>query len=168
MGMIGTMLQVSESEIESYKQDPALFEKRIYAEDFFDDPDVLDLDKLWEGMFFLLTGKALSGIDDVKPPLLWFLISDRSIDEEQDLGYGPASYINAEEVKQLYGELNKISDQEFKKRFQPSKMMELGIYPQIWDQGPEILEELFDCFNRVMDFYEKASGRNYAVITFIS
>jgi hypothetical protein len=168
MGMIGTMLQVSKSELESYISNPALFENRIYAENFFDDPNVLDLDKLWEGMFYMLTGQALSGIDLVKEPLVWFLLSDKSIDEKQDLGYGPASYIEAEEVKKLYKELDKISDEEFRKRFKPKEMMALGIYPQIWTDGAFILEELFDCFNEIVLFYEKAARKEYAVVTFIS
>lgn len=167
MGMIGIALQVSKEQLSSYLENPSLFEKRIYAEDFFGDPDMLDLDKLWEGLFYMLSGKALSNIDEAGQPISWFLISDRSIDEEQDLGYGPASYIEPEEVKQLFQELNKLSDQEFKKRFNPKEMMKLGIYPQIWDQGNEVLDELFDCFNQVLDFYEKAVKREYAVITFI-
>ncbi len=166
--MIGTILRVSKADLELYRKDSSVFEKRIYHEDFFADPDVLDLDKLWEGMFYMLTGQALSGLDNAKEPLVWFLLNDKSIDETQDLGYGPASYIDPEEVKQLYRELDKISDEAFKKRFKPKEMMELGIYPQIWDEGKEILDELFDCFNQVVNFYERAAKKDYAVITFIS
>lgn len=168
MSMIGNLLQVSQAELEDYLNDSSLLEKRIYSETSSDDPNHLDIEKSWEGIFYLLTGQSVEGIEDAKPPLVWILLGDKMIDETQDLGYGPASYIDADQVKEVHNALQKISEEEFKAGFDPEKMTELGVYPEIWDEGEEAYDYLVEYFKQVKVFYEKAVKDNHAMINFIN
>ena len=87
MSMIGNFLRVTKTQLEDYLKDSTLLETRIYDEESDDeDPNLVDIDKSWEGILFLLTGQNLETIDH---PLAKVLFSGQIIDEDQDLGYGP-------------------------------------------------------------------------------
>ena len=64
MGMIGNFLRVSSAELEEYLKDSSLLENRIYDEECEDeDPNMIDIDKSWDGIIFLLTGQSFENSD---------------------------------------------------------------------------------------------------------
>jgi hypothetical protein len=165
MSMIGNLLRVSGSELESYLKDSSLLENRIYDDESEEeDANLVDIDKSWEGILFLLTGQSLASLDH---PLGKVLFSDQEIDNDQDLGYGPALYLTAEQVKEVDAELSKISDDELSARFNPTQMNELGIYPEIWEEEG-IFDYLLKYFKEVRNTYSTAAKNNEAIITFIN
>lgn len=168
MGMVANMLRVSGEELEEYINNSSLLEDRIYSDDAPEDPKLLDIDKSWEGIFYMLTGKGIADIENMDSPLAGILFSEKVIDEDQDMGYGPANYIDAAEVKMLHKALQDISAEEFRKRYQPEVMNDRGIYPTGWAAGEEDAAYLVDHFVRMKDFYEKAANENNCVINFIS
>ena len=97
-------------------------------------------------MCFMLTGKALMEAINIKPPILWIYFSDKVIAEELNFGYGPANYIDSDQVKQLNAELKKITSEDFKSRYNPGKMELLNIYPNKWENTGEE-EHLTEFFN---------------------
>src|SRR5690606_10750890 len=99
----------------------------IYS-DTSDDDSLVDLDKSWHGLLYVLTGV---NVWEEAHPLSQLLFSGQLIDEEQDLGYGPAHYLLPDEVKYLNEMLKTISVEDLKARFDPAKMNELEIYPLI-------------------------------------
>lgn len=78
-----------------------------------DEPDdaLIDIDKTWDGIIFLLTGH---GIASAASPLVRVLFSGQLIDEEQDLGYGPTHYLTPEEVVELSNEISTITPKNSK------------------------------------------------------
>jgi hypothetical protein len=165
MSMIGNLLRVSGSELEAYLKDSSLLENRIYNNESEEaDANLIDIDKSWEGILFLLTGQSLATLNH---PLGKVLFSDQEIDNDQDLGYGPALYLTAEQVKEVDAELSKISDDELRARYNPTKMIELGIYPEIWEEEG-ILDYLFEYFKDVRNTYATAAKNDEAVITFVN
>ena len=59
MGMIMNLLRVSKQEFDNFVAKPSLFEE--WAETFYEDDDenderLLDIDKAWGGILYLLTG----------------------------------------------------------------------------------------------------------------
>ncbi|KAA5543416.1 DUF1877 family protein [Adhaeribacter rhizoryzae] len=161
--MIGNLLRVTSSELEEYLQDSSLLENRVY-DDEAEDPNLVDIDKSWEGILFLLTGQNL---ENSSHPLAKVLFSGQFIDEDQDLGYGPAQYLTPEQVKEVNAEISKITISELSKNYNPNRMSELEIYPNIWDEEDN-LEYLTDYFKTVQEVYSEAAGRNEAVITFLN
>jgi hypothetical protein len=167
MGMVGNYLRVSKEEFEEYMQESSKLEDRVYSEDNLEDKNLMDVDKAWEGIFFLLTGASLSNIEDAKEPLS-LILNATELDPEQDMGYGPALYNTVEQVKAISAEMNKISEEDLKKKFHPEKMMELQIYPNVWDRGEEELEYLIDYYDILKEFYNTAAKEQQAVVFFIS
>jgi hypothetical protein len=167
MGMIGNYLRVTKDELENYLADSTLLENRVYDDETLNDKNLIDIDKSWEGLFFLLTGKALAKAEDASIPLLWILTPPQEIDPDQDMGYGPATYTTIEQTKEVNNALNKVSVDELKDKYNGKLMMEMGIYPEVWDDD-ESLEYLIENFNTMRDFYNKAVADNQAVIIFIN
>ena len=167
MGMIGNYLRVTKDELENYLADSSLLEDRVYDDENHNDKNLIDVDKSWEGLFFLVTGKSLATAEEALAPLLWILTPQQEIDPDQDMGYGPATYTTIEQTKEVNNALNKITVDELRKKYNGKLMMEMGIYPEVWDDN-ESLEYLIENFNTLKDFYDKASALNQAVIIFIN
>lgn len=163
MGMIANFLRVSESELNDYLKDSSLLEGNIYSDE--ENSNLTDIDKSWGGILFLLTGQ---GLEELVHPLSRILFSGELIDEDQDLGYGPAHYLTVLEVKEIYNEISKITLEELRGRYDAEKMEQLGIYPNIWDDNEESVDYLLDSYNDVLEVYSEAVKNNQAIITFIN
>ncbi len=165
--MIGNYLRVSKDELEKYLNDSNELENRIYDDENHNDKSLIGVDKSWEALFFLLTGKSIANAAEASPPLAWVLTPLQEIDPDQDLGYGPATYATIEETKKISTAMNEISTEDFKKRYDGKRMMELGIYPEAWDED-ESLDYLVENFISLKDFYYNAATNNQAAIVFIN
>ncbi|MBC7451002.1 MAG: YfbM family protein [Cytophagales bacterium] len=166
MGMIGHYLRVSKEELGIYLEDSSILEDRLFGEHEETDVNLLDIEKAWEGLFYLLTGKSLNNCEEAKPPLCWILNAANEIDVDQDLGYGPASYTTIEQTKEICDAMNSISVEELQQRYDGVVMMGLGIYPEIWDEA-EAVDYLIENFLLLKLFYNKASDDQQAMISFI-
>ena len=165
MSMIGNLLRVSEAELEEYLKDSSLLEDRVYDDESeTEDESLDDIDKTWEGIIFLLTGQKL---ENANHPLVNVLFSGQLIDEEQDLGYGPAHYLTPEQVKELNNQISKITVADLKQKFNPSKMTELEVYPTIWEED-DAFEYVADGFSALQNIYAEAVKNDEAIITFLN
>ena len=157
-------LRVSKDELKEYIENSELLEERVFSEDIDEDDNLLDLQKSWDGIAFLLTGK---GATEASGEISNIMFSDKLIDEEQDMGYGPACYVDSDEVKNLNNIISKISIEELKEKFDPNKMNQLELYPGDWDREEE-LEYLIENFKELQAFYQKATNENQAIIMMLS
>jgi len=96
-----------------------------------DEGEILDLDKSWHGIHYLLTGTAWEG----ESPLNFLVTGGREVGDEE-VGQGPARTYTAAETREVAGALAALSDAELRARFAPGDMMRLEIYPEIWDRDP--------------------------------
>jgi len=165
--MIGNLLRVTKTELEDYLKDSSLLEARVYDDKSeIEDQALVDIDKSWDGIIFLLTGHNIA--TGGHHPLVKVLFSGQFIDEEQDLGYGPAHYLTHEQVMDLNNQISKITLAELKQKFDPEKMTELDIYPTIWNEGDEAFDYVADGFLILQGVYAKASKNGEAIITFLN
>lgn len=165
MSMVGNLLRVSENELEAYIKDSKALENRIYNEEDSKDPNLVDIEKAWAGILYLLTNQ---NIDELDHPLASVFFSGQLIDEDQDLGYGPANYLSPKQVSDLNSQISKISTEDLKKNFDSKKMTELEIYPTIWDEGEDAFEYLSEYFKVLQRVYSEATKNDEAIITFIN
>ena len=84
----------------------------------------------------------------------------------EDLGYGPARYVPADEVKEIYKELEQITEEELRKRFDPGKFKEFKIYPFGGYFKEDDLEYLVQHFKRLKDFYKRTVDKGEAMLKF--
>jgi hypothetical protein len=162
--MIGHLLRVTNDELNAYLKNSSLLEERVYNDNGAEDPKLVDIDKSWEGILFLLTGQSLESFDH---PLGKALFSGQDIDAEQDLGYGPAQYLTPEQVKEVNAALSPITEEELAKKYDAKRMTELELYPSVWEEEG-ILDYLLEYFKDVQATYATAAANNEAVITFVS
>ena len=167
MGMTCTLLRVTKNELDEYLNDSSLLEDRIYDDESEDgDENLIDIDKSWDGIIFLLTGQNSAKADH---PLLQVLFSGQIIDDEQDLGYGPAHYLTPEQVVDLNNQISQITVEELRQKYDPKRMTELEVYPTIWeDEDEESFEYLSDNFLEVQQLYSDATKNGEAIITILS
>lgn len=164
MSMIGNLLRVSETELEDYLKDSSLLEDQIY-EDEKENENLVDIDKSWDGIIFLLTGQSLMTADH---NLIRVLFSGQLIDEEQDLGYGPAHYLTPEQVLELNNEISTLTVSDLKQRYNPDKMTELEVYPTIWNEGDDAFDYILEGFLTLQNVFSEASKKGEVIITFLS
>ena len=164
MGMITTFLRTSDIELEEYKRDSSLLENRVHQDTTEDDPHLIDIEKAWDGIIFLLTGQNFQEASD---ELLRVVFSGQILDEEQDLGYGPAFYLYPFEVKYYNEKISSITTEELKTKFLPNKMTAIGVYPDIW-QDEDAFEYLVENFKALQSFYKAAAENHQAIISFLN
>jgi hypothetical protein len=165
MSMTGNLLQVTPAKLEEILIDSSVLEDIFYTEE---SDHLIDIDKAWEGIFFLLTGCSIAQLHDAKPPFSQALFSLQLVDEDQDMGYGPAHFLTDEQVKEVSLALTSISIAHLKSRYNESVMMEKEIYPEIWNEGPQAFNFLYENFEKMKGFYKVASEKGNAVITFLN
>jgi len=170
MSIICNLLRVSNTELQSYLADSELLQKRAYPDevDAPDDPNHIDLEKAWDGIYFCLTGFCAAKSDEATSPQGWVIVGPGIIDKDQDLGYGYAMYADSDQVKQMAAYLANISDAEMSAGFDAEKMNAADLYPEIWDEGAEALYYLLHFFHPMKDFYLKAAANHEAVITYFN
>ena len=167
MSMMGIFIPLSAQELEKYVKDSTLFDLMLDdALDEEENPDWLDIEKSWDGLSFLLTGVGPDEIAKAAPPLSWMIFGAHVLDPDQDLGYGPASYLTPQEVKELAAALSGISIPQLKANYDSAKMNELELYPNNWDD--EGIDFLLPHFEQLKKFYAKAAANNQAVVTYLS
>lgn len=164
MSMIFNLLQVTPAELEAFKEDSAKLEDRIYAEGG-DDENFTDIDKAWDGIIFLLTGKNFMQSDG---PVMKAFFSDQLVDEAQDLGYGPAHYVTPQQVEEINVLFQATKEENLRVAFDPQKMMEAEVYPHIWDKDEELFDYILEYFDVLKERYAQAAAAGDAMITFMN
>jgi hypothetical protein len=165
MSMIGNLLQITPSKLEEILIDSSVLEDIFYTDE---SDNLIDIEKAWEGIFYLLTGFGTDEMHEAKPPFSWVLFSLQLVDEDQDMGYGPAHFLTEEQVKEVSLALTSINIAHLKSRFNSKVMMEKGIYPEIWGEGEAAFDYLYENFEKLKNFYKSASSKGNAVITFLN
>lgn len=162
MGMTCSLLRVSAKELEAYVKDSKLLSDRINKHT--DDACLYDIDKAWDGIIYLLTGKTSS---DTASPLVRIIFSRQLVDKNQNLGSGPAHYLMPEEVVGLHNQISPIHPDDLRPKFHPALMKEEGVYPNAWDHE-DALDYLIEYFETIQEVFALAAKRNEAIITFIT
>lgn len=125
-----------------------------------------DLDKAWHGIHYMLTGTAWEG----EEPLNFLVGGGREVGDI-DIGYGPARAFTSKQVQSLNAALLPIDESFLKSRFRPSEMMNLEIYPAIWDRDPAEDDSFGYCaeyFDSLKSFVAHAAERNMGLIVYLT
>ena len=125
-----------------------------------------DLDKAWHGIHFLLVGSAWRG----SAPLGYLLTGGTDVGDI-DVGYGPARVLRPEQVSEFSGALSRITVEDFRSRFDPKRMMDADIYPNIWDRDPaddDTLGYLVEYFEMLKGDMHRFAEHGLGVVVYIS
>ena len=124
MGMVWVARLADDAEAATIFEDQSLAYEFINPEDeaAYDKDAVLDLDKEWHALHFLLTGSA----DPLDSPLSLILSSSEPIGD--DNGYGPTYYIAPDRFRAFDEALSSLDDEALRSRYDPDAMVAHHVY----------------------------------------
>jgi len=122
------------------------------------DEDGLRLEKSWHSLHYLLTGSA----HEADSPLGNSILGGKEIGP--DLGYGPARFLDAGEVREVATALKKVSKQDLTRRFDLDAMMAAKVYA-CHDESE--LEAAQHFFQHIVKYYAEAAERGDAMLLYI-
>jgi hypothetical protein len=162
--MIGNFVAITGNQLATLRADPDSVAEFLYPGDGDDEvPNHLDIDKTWHAIHFLLNGKTWEGAEP------WFLVILGGTPIGEDVGYGPARYLEPEQVREVADALSTVDAAELARRFDPKAMEEADIYPSIWEQDQaEGLEYIQQYYPLLVKFYADAASRGDAAILFVN
>jgi hypothetical protein len=124
----------------------------------------LNLDKAWHGLHFLLTGTADGGAE----PACYLVEGGEHLGDDDDV---QARLLRPDQVRALAEYLATLATDEVARRFDPERMMELEIYPGIWDRPEETdwpRAFLFNAFSDLREFVGDVARDGDAIVVCIS
>ena len=114
---------------------------------------LLDLDKMWDALHFLLTGASAS--EPIKDNCYSeAVLGIYPIEEVEEY----VAYTEKSRIKDIVFALDNFDIEKAMESFSMEKCKKANIYPNIWDyeeESEEIEEELMDYFQNMKDFYKK-------------
>ena len=161
MGMIAKFVVLQDTKLNELKANPMTVAKFFSEQVRANSADaVLDIDKSWQGIHFLLTGEPFGG----KEPNSLAILGGVEIGE--DLGYGPARYLDSAKVRLAAAALADISTADLRKRYIPADLEAAAIYPTgIWKKEAEgAFEYLVPWYKSLQAFYGQAAKRGDAML----
>ncbi|MBC8032955.1 MAG: YfbM family protein [Chitinophagaceae bacterium] len=161
--MTGKFLAIPPSELDIYIQDSKLLASRLKEMERIS--SILDIDKTWDAISYLASKVSVE--DDTGSPLSWLVFGDRAIDESQDLGYGPARYLDKFQVKTVHDKLKMVGKEDLEKFYDPLQMNALNIYPGFWDDEPGSFEYIGSNYERLKTFYSDTAEKEETIVMFI-
>ena len=109
----------------------------------------LDLEKSWHALHFLFTGKADGGLQ----PMAFMMTGGEDVGEDS-WGDPVARLFSPAQVRNIEAFLAALTPDSLSKRYDPSRMTELEIYPGGWE--PDEFEHLRESFEDVRQFVRAA------------
>lgn len=128
---------------------------------FEDDRESFEVDKAWQAVTATLTGSVWD-----TDSLLGQAVCG-GIEFGEDGGYGPARYLTPNDVAAISGALDQLSAAEFRARINLDALVQLAVYPQVWDRAEESdlnLEYVADAFATIQAGFRAAAAAGDAMV----
>lgn len=167
MGMIANYQYLPDNELEQIKglsnQEDDLLD---FSKDSADSHDILlDIDKMWDALLFVMTGFSSSEFLDDNPLREAVLGVTPLEDVSEYIAYTEKSRIAA--ISQALEEFDMDSAMA---NFSMEACKKADLYPDIWDyleEEEEIKDDILTCFVKMKEFYKKILELNGNVLVTI-
>ena len=125
---------------------------------------LLDIDKMWDVLHFVLTGVSTDHKDD-KSPLSQAVLGVTSIEDLSDY----MAYTEHSQIADIVAALEQFDMDQALESFDMKACKEAELYPNIWDydeEEEEIIDELLHDFEQMKVFYKKVlEAKGHAVVS---
>ncbi|WP_083604453.1 YfbM family protein [Clostridium sp. N3C] len=162
--MLGQYMMVDKSTLDSLigLENDDLIES---LEKLCEENEVYDIDKLWDGLHFILTGK--SACQPIEGHRLSEAIVGVTLFNDEDADF--ITYIETEDLNHIVKALEKVDVIELRSNFDTSKLRESEIYPAIWDDNEKdsLCDELIQEYTNLLNFYKKALAKKANIVVSI-
>ncbi|WP_246096587.1 YfbM family protein [Paenibacillus sinopodophylli] len=158
--MIGYLQQVSTEQLNSLIARVDELGGVIIHEPF--DEEVLDIDKAWHGIHYLLNGNSFGG----EEPYMNVILGGTPIGADE--GYGPARFLTAEQVKEVSNALLQLDSVKLELRYNAAELSAESIYPSSseWNEE-EDKEYLLSYYSEVVDYYRLAASKGNGMLLYL-
>lgn len=160
MGLIANYSYLSDENLKELKSLGSSEEDIIDSvEDWSEEDDVLlDIDKMWDVLHFVLTGVGTDNpIDD--NPLSQAVLGVTPIEDISEY----MAYTEHSRIADIVTALDEFDIEQALETFDMMACKEAELYPNIWDdddEKDEIVEEILDYFEHMKGFYKKVLASN--------
>lgn len=164
MGMTACFIAINSDTINHFLENTDSLEK--FLGDHFESEEptnIVDVDKSWHCIHFMLTGDATGG----EGPLAWAVLGGEETGE--DAGYGPARILRPGQVKEISSTLSSIDRADFSSRYNPAAMKAADVYlsDMCVRDGDEALDYIVENYLALADFYRDAAERGDGAVLLI-
>lgn len=165
MGMYANYMYISDKDLKEIKNSDKddIFET---VEDMDENEGLaVNIDKMWDVMHFVLTGV------DSSEPIRNNALSEAivGVDSIEDISEFTA-YTDKSRIREIVLALQNFDFEKAMKDFSMQACKNANLYPDIWDyeeDKDEIIEELFDYYESLKEFYKKILEINGNVLVTI-
>ena len=159
MGLIANYSYLSDENLKELKSLGSSEEDIIDSvEDWSEEDVLLDIDKMWDVLHFVLTGVGTDNpIDD--NPLSQAVLGVTAIENVSEY----LAYTEHNELENIVTALDAFDIEQALETFDMMACKEAELYPNIWDyddEKNEIIEEILDYFEHMKEFYKKVLASN--------
>ena len=167
MGMIANYQYLNNQDLNEMKhfngEEDEIFEE---VEDWNEEAEILlDIDKMWDVLHFVLTG-----VDSSEPiegnPLSEAVVGVTSLEEVSEF----IAYIEKDRVADIISALENFDIDAALESFSMEACKKAELYPDIWDKDVDvegIKKEIYVCFKEMIDFYKQILEANGNVLVTI-
>ncbi len=161
MGLQAVYIAVTNDEVEQLQQiadnDELIEELEELQED--DNCKLINIDKLWDGLHFLLTGVSASEPIE-NNELSEFIVGVDSVLYEDEF----VAFSSKKDVQRIVKMIDKINFDAFAEKFNPNEFIQAEIYPNIWqDDKNELFAQMKEHFIGLKIFYQQNQDLNIIV-----
>lgn len=160
MGMTAGFVQITPEQLQSHIDNPNTLQDVIMSA-IMGGGGSMSVDKAWHGIHFLLTGDSWEN----DSPLAQVVMGGAGIGE--DMGFGPARYLTAEEVEQIAAALQPIDADEFSSRYDPEAMESNGVYAFNMEDADDEIDYFRGFYLELRDYYFDAAAKGNAMLAFM-
>ena len=164
MGLIANYSCLSDVNLKELKAMGSEEEEILESVEEWNDDDelLLDIDKMWDVLHFVLTGVGTEHrIDD--NPLSQAVLGVTPIEDISEY----MAYTEHSQIADIVTALDEFDIEQALETFDMMACKEAELYPNIWDyddEKDEIIEEILDYFEYMKGFYKKVLASNGNVL----
>ena len=163
MGLLGVYLAIDQDTLDNLRKfdgDELIEELDELQES--DGIEIYNIDKLWDGLHFLLTG--VSATSPIQGNKLSEAIVGVDFFETDDEDF--VSYTEKDKLSEIYNAMKNVNIKELEEKFDPKIFKKNKIYPAIWktDKKDELFKDLINEYNGLLSFYQKALEKNMHIV----
>lgn len=166
MGMIANYQYLSDENLKKLKSLNASEDIFEEVEDWNEDAEILlDIDKMWDVLHFILTGVD-SSMPTENNPLSEAIVGVTSINDVEEF----ISYTEKTRIADIISALESFDIEKTMENFSLKKCKEADLYPDIWgyeEESDEIKEEILNYFQNMKNFYREILEVNGNVLVTI-
>ena len=167
MGLIATYSCLSDTNLKELKAMGSEEEEILESVEEWNDDDelLLDIDKMWDVLHFVLTGVSTDHKDD-KSPLSQAVLGVTAVEDISDY----VAYIEHNYLANIVAALERFDIENALESFDMTACKEAELYPNIWDydeEEEEIKDELLHDFEQMKRFYKQVLEANGHVLVSI-